>query len=81
MISAILLDIWNKVLELIGQEASNSNQARDADRDEAETCFSKAEAADWWVDDTAPAFVVVLHVVNLSRLKKFTCYYVLVYDT
>lgn len=39
----ILLDIWDQILELVDEEAGDTNQACNANDDEAETCLAEVE--------------------------------------
>ena len=48
----VFLDVWDEVLELVDEEARNSDQARDADRDEAKSCLAKVEVVNWWINQS-----------------------------
>lgn len=47
---AVLLDVWDQILELVDQKTGNTDQTSDTDCDESETGFAKIEAINTWVD-------------------------------
>lgn len=48
---AVLLDVWDEVLELVDEEHGYADDTGEADRDEAEACLTEVEVVDWWIDE------------------------------